>query len=111
VEDFPQQTFSEAGYQADYQRILRTSKWKLIYVPAEADRKIMRGSPFELYDIANDPAELTNVIDSEPRVAGELKGDLLEWIRRAGSGTEQRSEHIRVDEKTTESLKALGYVE
>jgi arylsulfatase len=38
-----------------------------------------QGEKWELFDLAADPGETTNVIDTHPEVAKELKGRLDEW--------------------------------
>ena len=70
--------FGEAGIQkTNHQRVIRTRKWKLIYVPSKAHQQIMRGMPFELYDIEKDPNELNNLIEVETQIAEELKKELF----------------------------------
>ena len=73
--------FGEAGVQkTNHQRVIRTRKWKLIYIPSKAHQQIMLGMPFELYDIENDPNELNNLIEVETQVAEELKKELFRWM-------------------------------
>lgn len=50
---------------------LRAGDWKLL---VNAD-----GSRVELYDLAKDPRETTNLAQRRPKVAGRLKKRLLEW--------------------------------
>lgn len=72
--------FSEAGVWENYQHIIRTKKWKLIHIPNERYQRIMRGMPFELYDIENDPNELDNLIEVETQIAEKLKKELFSWL-------------------------------
>ena len=55
---------------------IRTNSWKLVYRsdPTSLDHDS------ELYDLANDPLELTNVYDANPEVATELKLRILDWM-------------------------------
>ena len=58
------------GYQS--QRMVRTARWKYVYDPHGTD---------ELYDLANDPAEMVNRIDdpSTHQTREEMKARLLGW--------------------------------
>jgi N-acetylgalactosamine-6-sulfatase len=50
---------------------IRDGKWKLLMNP---DR-----SRLELYDIPNDPSEMTNLSEKHPDVVERLAGPLLAW--------------------------------
>lgn len=58
------------GYQS--QRMVRTRRWKYVYDPHSID---------ELYDLASDPGELTNLIDQPAisEIVQEMKARLLGW--------------------------------
>lgn len=105
--------FTEAGYKQNYQRMIRTKKWKLIYVPDKEDQNIMQGMPFELYDMERDPWELNNLVKVETNIADELKRELFKWMERAEgvNGRSSRKENVSIDKKTEENLKSLGYIE
>ncbi|HWP93817.1 MAG TPA: sulfatase [Thermodesulfobacteriota bacterium] len=108
----PEHAFAEAGYQEDYQRVIRTKKWKLIYIPDKEDQKIMQGMPFELYDIENDPNELNNLINVEVKIADQLKKELFDWMESSDQLDGLVSqEEIVIDKQTEESLKTLGYIQ
>ncbi len=57
---------------------IRDGKWKLLMNP---DR-----SRVELYDIGNDPTELDNLADQNPRIVRELSERLLEWQKTLPAG-------------------------
>jgi arylsulfatase A-like enzyme len=60
--------------------MVRTQRWKLVYDPGDPLAP-ERGRNEELYDLAADPWELTNLA-GRPEHAGalnELKGRLLDW--------------------------------
>jgi arylsulfatase A-like enzyme len=61
------------------QRYLRTRRWKYVYCPVSED---------ELYDLENDPGELTNLIDA-PEHADTLH-DLRQRMMRWMSDTKDR---------------------
>jgi len=103
--------FSEGGYSKKYQRVIRNGRWKLIHVPSAFDRGWMQGLPFELYDVATDPGERTNLIEDQPKVAARLESELLRWMESAEPmpGV-SASEDVTIDEATREELRTLGYL-
>lgn len=113
ADNIPLYAFTEAGYKQNYQRMIRTKKWKLIYVPDKEDQNIMQGMPFELYDMERDPWELNNLVKVETNIADELKRELFKWMERAEgvNGQSSRKENVSIDKKTEENLKSLGYIE
>ena len=74
-------------------------RWKYIHRTIGAD---------ELYDLAGDPYETRNLVQSHAGEAERLKAALLERVRTLRSGGEPTAEPV--DRETLEKLKALGYV-
>ena len=65
-----------------------------------------------LFDLAADPAEHANQIDSLPSVAAALRDQLSEYIDQSGSVRfAGASERLELDKGTRERLRALGYVD
>lgn len=77
-------------------RGIRTSHWKYIRAPKP-----------ELYDLAADPSETKNVIDSHVVEAKELESRLRAV---AGNPDSERIETTTADRRTVEQLKSLGYL-
>jgi tetratricopeptide (TPR) repeat protein len=77
---------------------LRTSRYKLIEAPRP-----------ELYDLAVDRGETTNVIAGHPDVAEELKARLDRLVADTGRDAPE-PESANLDKETLESLAALGYI-
>ena len=75
-------------------RAMRTNRWKYIRAPKP-----------ELYDLAQDPAETTNVIASHPAEAQELEAQL-----KAISAGGERVAPAPMDPRTLQQLRSLGYV-
>jgi len=64
------------GFWRHQHRTVRDARWRLILYPENDDRP----QPFiELFDMANDPYELTNVAASHPKVVERLKAELPAW--------------------------------
>ncbi|MDQ2941828.1 MAG: sulfatase-like hydrolase/transferase [Chloroflexota bacterium] len=63
----------------------------------------------ELYDLASDPGERSNLVESEPEVARRLHKDLERMLREMRDDEVRTSEAL-YDEETLERLRALGYV-
>ena len=77
---------------------LRTPRFKLIQAPRP-----------ELYDLAADPGETTNVIARHGVVAEELRLRLERLVSETSHGAPE-PEAADLDKETLESLAALGYV-
>ncbi len=79
-------------------RSLRNDRWHFIEAPRA-----------ELYDVAADPGETTNLADSERRVVRDLRAELAALdatVKPAASG----SAPVEEDEETMRALAALGYI-
>jgi arylsulfatase A-like enzyme/Flp pilus assembly protein TadD len=77
-------------------RAIRTNRWKYIRAPKP-----------ELYDLAQDPAEATNVIQGHAAEVQKLEAQLKTV---AGAGRTEKVDTASVDQRTMEQLKSLGYV-
>src|SRR5271169_4089268 len=75
-------------------RAMRTARWKYIRAPRP-----------ELYDLAQDPAETTNVIASHAAEAQELEAQL-----KAVSGGAEKVAAAPMDSHTMQQLRSLGYL-
>jgi arylsulfatase A-like enzyme len=110
--ELPPFVFVESGYvPGRSQRVVRDGPWKLIHVPAEADRADMTGEELELYDLETDPGELINVARDNPDVVRRLFAVLEQWYE-GGPGTVPAGEEIDLDAlapEAREMLEALGY--
>jgi len=79
-------------------RAVRTAKWKYIRAPKP-----------ELYDLAADPGEKTNVIDAHPKEYRELDAQLKTLIGGSADAPEKVSS-TQLDSRTMDQLKSLGYL-
>jgi len=75
-------------------RAMRTNRWKYIRAPKP-----------ELYDLAQDPGETTNVIANHAAEVQELEGRL-----KAVSGGTEKVAPAAMDPRTLAQLKSLGYL-
>jgi arylsulfatase A-like enzyme/Flp pilus assembly protein TadD len=80
-------------------RAIRTDRLKLIDAPRA-----------ELYDLAKDPGELSNLHDREPDRAEALTAALDDLRHRIESGEQPGSAKPDIDEQTLAKLRSLGYV-
>ncbi len=102
-EPWERAAFAEAdnkNAELDIKRVIRTDQYKLYY-----DR--LSGMQ-ELYDLAADPREQTNVLKEHPQKASELLEQLQEWMKQNTRRGEPGSIVLTDSEK--ERLKALGYL-
>ena len=99
---------------------IRTARWHYIYNPAES---MVSGKPYntvqderkngyiiekeELYDLASDPGEQSNVAKDHPEVAERLRNALIEWRGSQTSPTPAQD----LDEETLQELRDLGYID
>ncbi len=89
-------------------RMVRTDRWKLIWIPRE------NGDLYELYDLVDDPAETKNLFPELEGEAAKLQPLLEAWIARdplrdSDSTGEEGLEEL--DPSALEQLKALGYIQ
>ena len=101
---------------------IRTPKWRYVYNPKNLHPICMRNNtggvtgkhyyPIEeeeLYNIAQDPDETTNVVSQYPEVASSLREELLRRYK-PNKLLNETGAPIEADEETKEELRALGYV-
>jgi arylsulfatase A-like enzyme len=107
-----QPVFSESGYQYDYQLSIRDERFKLISVPNPFDQSLLRGRPYELYDLSIDPGELHDLADARPDVARALRAALDAWAAPwRDHAYALMHDPEEVDDDVLDHLRALGYVE
>ncbi len=75
---------------------LRLGTWKYIDAPTP-----------ELYDLARDPRELSNLVEANEGTAHDLDRDLREMLA-AGGGVGEAT--LELDSEAAERLRALGYL-
>ncbi|MBU0754343.1 MAG: sulfatase-like hydrolase/transferase, partial [Planctomycetes bacterium] len=82
-------------------RMMRYKDYKLIDIPGEGR---------ELYNLADDPGESTNLIERSPQMAEQL-WERIELVLREEPGQveEERSEPMHRNEEAIEEIKAMGY--
>ena len=103
--------FTMAGENFPFQRVIRWGPWKLVHVLSEVDRSLMTGQEYELYNLADDPGETQNLIDTFPEQAGRLKSALLSWDKNQEKEKVTQDEKIQHDKFSIDMLKSLGYVQ
>lgn len=66
----------------------------------------------QLYDLASDPHELTDLSQEKPQEAARLQANLLEWLdfQFLDARLRQTLEHQSLSPETVERMKALGYL-
>lgn len=95
---------------------VRDRDWKLMARTKELDsRTEKRAAPrwdlddrstyFELYRVADDPAEQTDLYESHPDEVRRLRQQLTQW----GDSVAQGPTRPELDDATREALRALGY--
>lgn len=74
------------GGEQPHMRMIRTDDWKLVLYDDAAGRPLDGGTRHELFHLAADPGELTNVYGtpSVRDVQNTLKTRLLDWMRKTG---------------------------
>jgi len=96
--------YAELSRRVDYPTLgdlwsLREDPWKLIYSP--------EGRPAELYNVLEDPQEITNLSSKDPERVKEMEGKLIQWMGEKGKHS--RSPHV--EGLTREKLRSLGYLQ
>ncbi len=104
---FSERTDHSEGWGPGRRFALTGARWRYYHLTEGRD---------ELYDLSSDPHELRNRVEDEPRVAAEMKADLLarldRFTQRAAVLAEGRTPRKQpADLKMKEQLRGLGYVE
>src|SRR5262249_44315107 len=71
--------------------------------------KLIKAPRPELYDLARDPAEATNVFEQRPQIARDLMRRLDGLVEETGRGAPAPAA-ADLDKETAERLAALGYI-
>ena len=90
--------FSHYHYQWAPLRGLRTDRWKYVLAPKR-----------ELYDLADDPGEVHNLVRAQPEIAADLDRQLDEQFRQHSWPDLARSVETITDSSVLAKLEALGY--
>jgi arylsulfatase A-like enzyme len=89
-------------------RMVRTDRWKLIWIPRED------GDLYELYDLVDDPKETKNLFPDLSGEAAKLQPLLEAWLKRdplRDSETSGEEGLEELDPSALEQLKTLGYIQ
>ena len=114
----PTQVLSCYGREEQRQNPLLKPYMRRIRSLTQGDMKFIWGSDgrHELYDLAADPGELSNLIDSDAHsdVRSGMETRLDEWYRSLeedGNSAPHEDDSDELDEETKEALRSLGYLE
>jgi arylsulfatase A-like enzyme len=96
----PRPVVSESTYARD------CFGWATLRAIREGVMKYIEAPKPELYNLAKDPGEKTNLIHADPATAARLRADLLKITATTAKPTNQTSN----PQKTSEALRSLGYI-
>jgi len=85
-------------------RAVRENRWKLIQIPLGSGENAE-----ELYDLANDPNETTNLLDRRPEEAERLRLRLTRLAESVSTGTIEQDDPSL--EEHMDTLRGLGYAQ
>ena len=74
--------------------------WKLIHN--------LDSDTYSLYNLVEDPADSTDLLESSPEIADLLKSYFSVWFRDRHPGTD--ADEVYLDDDIKEKLRALGYI-
>jgi arylsulfatase A-like enzyme len=99
--------FGEALIYYGEQKALLTDGWKLVYVPESGKS--------ELYSLATDPEELSNVAQAHPEMRDSLTAELLHWMEQSRAINHalpaETGSRAVVDGALRQQLQAMGYLQ
>ncbi len=99
--------YSEAGERPHYFRSVQDGGWKLVQAFGRRGGALAVPGGWELFDLAADPGETTNLAALRTGELRRLRAALLRWAR---PGAERRTaKEGAVDDDAERALRALGY--
>jgi arylsulfatase A-like enzyme len=102
---------SEATGVAPRHRSIRNEEWKLIWQPDGAPEG-KRANPYSLYEIAVDPGERRDLIDTPDPELRAVAERLEAELQAAGPVLPlHTAPNVQIDKPVQERLRQLGYVE
>jgi len=95
----------EAKGETAFKKAVLENQWKLIHDEIT--------DQLEIYNIAEDPAETKNLIDSVPHIRTHLESYLKAWshLLKNSKNRHEQQRTISPSDKELEELKALGYIQ
>ncbi len=87
---------------------LRTREWKLVH--ATVEKKGGFSWTAELYDVANEPSELTDLKNRNQATFAHLLSEMNSLIKTSSADGLPKDNYLQIDEESREKLKALGYL-
>ncbi len=94
------EVFSESIAYGREKKALRIGRWKYIHsLPGGSD---------ELYDLARDPGETSNLAEAEPERTARMRGRVLEIVAALPADAADAAPEISAE--TRRNLQALGYL-
>ena len=102
---------SEAVGVAPRHRAIRNESWKLIWEPDGAPEG-RRANPYSLYEIAADPGEHRDLIDSSDPTLQAVARQLEAALQAAGPAQPAHSApNVSIEQSVQERLRQLGYAQ
>ena len=83
--------------------------WSALQAYREGDWKYIKSTGPELYNLKDDPRELTNLIDEKSDLAKKMDKKLEKFLSKT-SAPQEKEEKIEIDEETRQKLMSLGYI-
>lgn len=105
--------FTESSYSKDFTVAMRRGNWKLIRFCDPAVAKLCSGRPYELYDLAADPAEEHDRLDDEPDRFESMREELDAYVEIARKRVPPTttSGAVAITPEEQKRIEALGYTE
>jgi arylsulfatase A-like enzyme len=99
--------FSEADFIGNQVHMLRIGDWKYIETNVNNPR---HRPPKQLFNLADDPNELNNLVDRLPDKAAEMES-LMHQKYSVIQSTKEAAVEGEIDQTTKDRLRALGYTQ
>lgn len=103
----PTAVYAEEDHEGNVLESIRTAEWKLVVANEGNPRGL---APVELYHLAADPGEKSNLAGEEPGRVAALRSD-LEALRTVARASVVKGATGTIDAADEERLRALGYLE